>query len=204
MSSTRLIVLGMLSRQPMHGYQIQKALEQSQADRWAALRPGSIYHALNKLTEEGLLRLEATESRGLQQRGVYAITAAGTEELTRLVRRALSKVPRPYPVALFAAAGLLSVLSLDERRERLERLAAQIHEEMDSWARGREEKQRAFQQMGHASLSPELELVFESAIAHLEVDMRMVCGLLDALGPDPHRTTGRERDGGTRSKRKSQ
>lgn len=34
------------AKPPMHGYEIQKALEGSRADVWADVLPGFIYHAL--------------------------------------------------------------------------------------------------------------------------------------------------------------
>ena len=52
-----LLVLGGVAMfQPVNGYQIRRELVSWQVDRWANIKPGSIYHGLGRLAEEGLLR----------------------------------------------------------------------------------------------------------------------------------------------------
>ncbi|WP_232072102.1 PadR family transcriptional regulator [Phytohabitans flavus] len=54
MSTTRMMILGLVSwMQPVHGYDVRRELLSWNADKWANVQPGSIYHALRKLTEEG-------------------------------------------------------------------------------------------------------------------------------------------------------
>src|SRR5690606_2830766 len=55
-SVTRMMILGLVRwMQPVHGYDVRRELLSWSADKWANIQPGSIYHALRKLTEEGLL-----------------------------------------------------------------------------------------------------------------------------------------------------
>jgi DNA-binding PadR family transcriptional regulator len=62
MSATRLLILGALRfMQPAHGYEIRRTLETWNADQWANIAYGSIYHALNKMAEEGFLKPVNTE-----------------------------------------------------------------------------------------------------------------------------------------------
>ena len=57
------------------------------ADKWANVQPGSIYHALRKLTEEELLREVATEQVGARPaRTTYEITDRGKAEFQSLLR----------------------------------------------------------------------------------------------------------------------
>ena len=59
MSVTRLLVLGAVQIfQPAHGYLVRRELVSWEAERWAHLNPGSIYHALKILTRQGLLAEE--------------------------------------------------------------------------------------------------------------------------------------------------
>lgn len=54
---TRMMILGVISAsQPVHGYDVRRELWGWRADEWATIHPGSIYHALKRLTREGLLR----------------------------------------------------------------------------------------------------------------------------------------------------
>src|SRR5207237_1338059 len=50
--------------------------------------PGSIYHALRKLTEEGMLETVATEQVGARPaRTTYRVTSRGAAEFEQLLRR---------------------------------------------------------------------------------------------------------------------
>ncbi|MDQ6604403.1 MAG: PadR family transcriptional regulator, partial [Chloroflexota bacterium] len=56
MSAARLLILGVLQlKSPAHGYEIRRELELWRAEQWAHIAYGSIYFALNKMAEEGLV-----------------------------------------------------------------------------------------------------------------------------------------------------
>ena len=56
MSASRLLILGVVRfMQPVHGYDIRRELTEWRAEQWANISYGSIYFALKKLSEEGLL-----------------------------------------------------------------------------------------------------------------------------------------------------
>ena len=89
MSTTRLLILGVVRWfQPVHGYDVRRELLSWHADDWAHVAPGSIYHALKKLADEGLLAEVATEQVGSRPaRTTYEITAKGEAEFQDLLRR---------------------------------------------------------------------------------------------------------------------
>src|SRR5436190_7834269 len=88
MSATRLLILGVLRyKQPTHGYDVRRELEAWQAERWANIAYGSIYFALNKMAQEGLVEAVETDQVGKRPaRTTYAITPAGEAEFQRLLR----------------------------------------------------------------------------------------------------------------------
>jgi DNA-binding PadR family transcriptional regulator len=88
MSATRLLILGALRfMQPAHGYSIRRELESWSAEDWANIAYGSIYFALNKLTEEGMVAVDETEQEGKRPaRTTYVVTEAGEIEFQRLLR----------------------------------------------------------------------------------------------------------------------
>jgi DNA-binding PadR family transcriptional regulator len=64
LSATRLLVLGVVRMYGRaHGYQVRRELLTWSADKWANVQPGSIYHALKKMTAEDLLDLAAGGGR---------------------------------------------------------------------------------------------------------------------------------------------
>ena len=89
MSATRLMILGLVQwMQPVHGYDVKRELESWQAEEWAYIAPGSIYHALRKLAAEGLLEEVATEQVGSRPaRTTYRSTPKGELEFEELLRR---------------------------------------------------------------------------------------------------------------------
>ncbi len=88
--NVRTLCLGILSLREATGYEIKKMVEEGIFSHFIDASFGSIYPALARMLEEGLvsMRTEATEE-GRPQRKVYAITASGREEL----RRALATDP---------------------------------------------------------------------------------------------------------------
>lgn len=83
-----MMILGLVRiMQPVHGYDVRRELLSWNADQWANVAPGSIYHALRKLTEEGLLAEVATEQVGARPaRTTYRITTKGNGEFEDLLR----------------------------------------------------------------------------------------------------------------------
>jgi DNA-binding PadR family transcriptional regulator len=88
MSATRMMILGLVQwMQPVHGYDVRRELLSWSADKWANVQPGSIYHALRKLAEDGLLEEVATEQVGARPaRTTYRVTPAGDREFEDMLR----------------------------------------------------------------------------------------------------------------------
>lgn len=89
MSATRLLILGVLARaaEPIHGYDVRRELELWNAEQWANVAYGSIYFALNKMAEEGLIAPVSTDQVGNRPaRNTYAIAERGRQEFERLLR----------------------------------------------------------------------------------------------------------------------
>src|SRR5579885_3635134 len=87
MSATRLLILGVIRfKQPTHGYEVRRELETWRAEQWAHIAYGSIYFALNKMAEEGLVEAVGTDQIGKRPaRTLYTITEDGKEEFQRLL-----------------------------------------------------------------------------------------------------------------------
>ncbi len=92
-----MMILGLVRwMQPVHGYDVRRELLSWSADKWANVQPGSIYHALRKLTEEGLLRAVATEQVGARPaRTTYEVTAKGEDEFETLLRNFWWSISEP-------------------------------------------------------------------------------------------------------------
>lgn len=121
MSATRLLILGALRiRQPAHGYEIRRELESWDAEKWANIAYGSIYHALGKLAEEALIETVGVESTGARRpaKTTYTVTPAGDREFARLVREYWWEY-RPAIDPFQVAVAFMNQLSREELLEAL-------------------------------------------------------------------------------------
>lgn len=86
-NTCRYAVLGMLSRRPMSGYDVRRAIEESVGHFWQESY-GSLYPTLERMVEEGEVALESEErSAGGRVKKVYGITESGRQVLAEWLRR---------------------------------------------------------------------------------------------------------------------
>lgn len=76
-----------------HGYQVRQDLLSWAADRWANVKPGSIYHALKKMATDNLIEAVQTEETNLgPDRVIYRVTEQGEGEFFFLLNKGISDV----------------------------------------------------------------------------------------------------------------
>lgn len=84
--SVKAVILGILKRGPLHGYDLKRVIEQEMGD-WTDIAFGSIYFALDGLAKDGFVTGETRESTERRpSRIVYTITESGRAEYLRLLR----------------------------------------------------------------------------------------------------------------------
>jgi DNA-binding PadR family transcriptional regulator len=88
----------------MHGHQIRRQAQIDRTELWTDIKVGSLYAALHRLAEDGLIEAVRTEREGnMPARTVYDITPEGHKELVVLrstTLRATSLRPDPVDLAL--------------------------------------------------------------------------------------------------------
>jgi DNA-binding PadR family transcriptional regulator len=128
-----IAVLALLRESPMHPYQMQRLLRLRHKDEILALKRGSLYHAIRRLAENGLIDVEQTGRDGRRpERTTYRITSAGTRTLVETLRKIVA-TPRREPSDCMAAMSFLVHLEpgeacvlLGERAKNLDVEAGQI------------------------------------------------------------------------------
>jgi PadR family transcriptional regulator, regulatory protein PadR len=75
-----MLVLRVVSRQPLHGYAIAQAIHHLSAEE-LSVEEGSLYPALQKLLVKGWVKADWRESQSGRQVREYRITAAGRRQL---------------------------------------------------------------------------------------------------------------------------
>lgn len=88
LNEQRFLTLAALANGPRHGYAIAEEIR-SLSDGHHTPRPGSLYHALDKLVEQALVEMDREEVVGGRLRRYYRLTARGAETVaTEAARRA--------------------------------------------------------------------------------------------------------------------
>jgi DNA-binding PadR family transcriptional regulator len=131
-------VLALLEERPMHAYEMYQLLIARHNPRLVKVRPGSLYHTVDRLAGQQYVRAIGTERAGNRpERTTYEITAAGGEALRRRVETAIETYVNEYPlfpVVLSEAHNLDAddaVLRFRRRIEQLDGQLAEITERLD-------------------------------------------------------------------------
>lgn len=85
----KLLLLGLLRIQAMHGYQLNQFLDEHR-EFMASLKPSTAYYTLERMAEEGLVQAHAEQPGRRPARQIYDITPAGEALYQELLRRNLS------------------------------------------------------------------------------------------------------------------
>ncbi|MFC4638327.1 helix-turn-helix transcriptional regulator [Deinococcus hohokamensis] len=121
-----LVLLGLLSVQGRHGYQLSEMIEH-QLQYVIQLKKGTAYLLLDRLEQHGLIS-SRTEQPGLRPtRKVYSLTSAGHEHFEALLTRHLEEEPSillPGNVPLMFSEHLPAAERLALLRGRLAKLEA--------------------------------------------------------------------------------
>ena len=128
--STRYAILGLLSIEPMSGYDIRRESTETLAHFWHESY-GQIYPTLAKLAREGLIKPAARAQDDARARKVYALTPKGRQALAAWRKRPPESRPfrNELLLKLFTADAPNDVRAhlralADEERARLEEYAA--------------------------------------------------------------------------------
>jgi DNA-binding PadR family transcriptional regulator len=100
-----IAVLGLLAERPMHPYEMYQLLLARREQRLVKVRPGSLYHTVDRLVEHGLARAAGTDREGNRpERTVYRLTESGSRMLTERIADLLREPCEEYPAFVLALA----------------------------------------------------------------------------------------------------
>jgi DNA-binding PadR family transcriptional regulator len=80
------LILTALAARPLHGYGVIQSVE-SLSDGEVKLRPGTLYGALDRLADQGLIAVEREEAVDGRLRRYYRLSDAGAGTLAEQARR---------------------------------------------------------------------------------------------------------------------
>jgi len=116
-------ILGMLSYQPMTGYDLKKKMQDSTFMHWSG-NNNQIYKALVELLEDGLVTNEVIYQESLPAKKIYTITQKGLDELKKWV--SLEPEPVEFKKSFLVQLAWADLLDEEKLRELLAKYENEI------------------------------------------------------------------------------
>lgn len=115
MATIDLIVLGMLKRESLSAYDIQKLVEYRNISKWVKISTPSIYKKVIQLEEKGLITSRTEKEGKMPEKAVYSLTDAGNEEFEKLMLEISCK---PINIFLDFNAVIVNLESMEKEQQR--------------------------------------------------------------------------------------
>ncbi len=166
--SVQLVILGLLSEKPRHGYELRQEVERRLYATYINLSGGSLYYNLGQLERAGLVEKTRVEQKGRYPvRRIYQITPQGTAHFQTELRKLLfdaegrERVFDPFNTAL-------AFCHFVEEEELREAVTAHLAwaQERAAWIRTQQEFWRS-QEISFAHAK-----IIEHGLAHYEAEIR--------------------------------
>ncbi len=116
-------ILGILSYQPMTGYDLKKIIQDSTFMHWSG-NNNQIYKALVSLLENGFVTNEIRHQEGSPSKKIYTITGKGLDELEEWI--ASTPAPVEFKKSFLIQMAWADLLGNDELHEVLEKYENEI------------------------------------------------------------------------------
>ena len=115
MATIDLIVLGMLKKESLSAYDIQKLVEYRNISKWVKISTPSIYKKVLQLEEKGLISSHIEKDGKMPEKAVYTLTDAGKEEFEKLM---LEISHKPINIFLDFNAVIVNLESMTKEQQR--------------------------------------------------------------------------------------
>ena len=125
MATIDLIVLGMLKKEELSAYDIQKLVEYRNISKWVKISTPSIYKKVIQLEQKGLISSRTEKEGNMPEKAVYSLTENGEIEFEKLMHE-ISKKPIHLFLDFNAVIVNLESMPKEERRECLNEIEMNI------------------------------------------------------------------------------
>lgn len=116
MATIDLIVLGILKKQSMGAYDIQKQVEYRNISKWVKISTPSVYKKVIQLEEKGLISSHIEKEGKMPEKAVYSLTEAGECEFEKLM---LDISQKPISIFLDFNAVIVNLDSVSKEQQKL-------------------------------------------------------------------------------------
>ncbi len=116
MATIDLIVLGMLKKESLSAYDIQKLVEYRNISKWVKISTPSIYKKVIQLAEKGYIESRIEKDGKMPEKAIYSLTDAGEKQFDKLM---LEIACKPIHIFLDFNAVIVNLESLSPENQKL-------------------------------------------------------------------------------------
>jgi DNA-binding PadR family transcriptional regulator len=124
--SKEVLLLGLLKKKPMYGYEIKQLVE-DELTHIAPISAGSLYHNLKTLEKKGLLTKKLLKDTAHPEKQIYHITPEGESTFDQLIKQNITNFERPH-LALDVSLYFLEKKDIGQFLVRLKELLGKLRE----------------------------------------------------------------------------
>ena len=165
--SVKYGLLGILAKQPQHGYELKRTFEQITGGFWE-LNYGQIYQTLDRLESDGYVTFTVEHEDNVPDKKVYAITSSGRGALSEWLDNPDPR-PRPLRDELFIRLAVMAAGDVQQIFELLEAHQQIYLQKMSELTRTKTQL-KALGTGGSDALIE--ELLIDAALFHAEADVK--------------------------------
>lgn len=176
LTSSELLVLGLVSEMPRHGYELEHIIEKRGMREWTQIGFSSIYFVLGKLEKKGLINAEIPASAKAKKS--FSLTESGKATLLNETLAAIQTV-RPAHTPLLMGLIHWSILSREQALSALQNRQTAVVDEIE-----RLENIHFDQQ----PLPDYVDAMFEYSIGQLKAEKDWITRTLDYMTTKPWNT----------------
>ena len=115
MATIDLIVLGILKKESLSAYDIQKIVEYRNISKWVKISTPSIYKKVIQLEKKGYMKGDVVKEGNMAEKTVYSLTEAGENQFEKLMLEIASK---PVRIFLDFNAVIVNLDSLPKEKQK--------------------------------------------------------------------------------------
>lgn len=115
MATIDLIVLGILKKESLSAYDIQKIVEYRNISKWVKISTPSIYKKVIQLEERGYIKSNIVKEGKMAEKAVYSLTDAGEREFEKLM---IGISSQPISIFLDFNAVIVNLTSLTPENQK--------------------------------------------------------------------------------------
>lgn len=116
MATIDLIVLGILKKETLSAYDIQKLVEYRNISRWVKISTPSIYKKVIQLEQKGYIKSNIVKEGKMVEKAIYSLTDSGEKQFESLMLEIASK---PIYIFLDFNAVIVNLTSLTPENQKI-------------------------------------------------------------------------------------